>query len=129
LLSLRREDRNLAGIAEQNCPQPGKRNPAGCAIKEAHPEIVFESFDLKSYCRLRKEKMFRGLVKVKVLGDGTKYLKPKILQLCHGKIIHGNCRPYESVSRASVSNADGCGGSSEKRPYGGQRLNCRQSGQ
>ena len=36
--------------------------------------------------------MFRGLAKVQVLGNSTKHLEAKILQLRHVTIIHGNAR-------------------------------------
>lgn len=56
--------------------------------KRRTPHIVFECFDLKSHGRLGKEEMVRGLAKVQVLSDSAKHFEAKVLQLCHGIIIH-----------------------------------------
>ncbi len=66
-------------------------NPAGGPIEEAHPEIVFERFDLKSNRGLRQKEMFGRLAKIQMFGHGAKDLQTKILQLGHGEIMRENC--------------------------------------
>jgi len=66
----------------------GKRDLAAGPVEKAHPEIVFECLDLKRHGGLRKEELFRCLVKVQVLRNSAEHLETKILELRHVTIIH-----------------------------------------
>ena len=77
------------------------------AIEEANAEIVFERLDLQRDGRLGEKKMFRGLAKIQMFGDGAKNLEAEIFQLRHGMIIHGKGKmgiSSSSDSRLCLSN-------------------------
>ena len=69
----------------------GEGDAIAGAIEKANAEIVFEGLDLKRDGGLGEEKMFRGLAKVQMFGDGAENLEAEVFQLGHGMIIHGKC--------------------------------------
>src|SRR5208282_5614006 len=86
------ESRDFPGVAQKNGTLGSENDTIGGAVEEAHTEIALESFDLECDGRLGKKQMLGGLAKIQMLGDGAKNLEAEVLELGHGRIIHGNRR-------------------------------------
>jgi len=79
----------LVGMVQENFALGSERDFAAGAVEEADAEFVFEGLDLKSDRGLSEKELVGGFAEIEVLGNGTADLKAEVLQLRHGRIIHG----------------------------------------